>query len=1535
MPFVVGRRIGYLLGIVTGLLLLAGVAVLVVARTDWGHEQARTRIVGILNGAIKGQVKMGRMRGNLLTGATIEDFEIADSNGVTFLKVPRMSARYSIRGLASKRLFFDDVVLERPLFVLDQPPGGEWNVSRLFASDTTKPKETGPGWGSWFQLRRVRINDGHILVRSAWKPSDTLSTRARDSVIADALSREGNSRMHVVRVPGGFQSISEFRDVNGHFPLIRLTDPEEGWMRIETEKIRMTAIPFDPPRADIRELTGVFEFTGDSAWFSNVRVALPSTKLALGGRYYTESGRLLLDAKARDGALADLRWVYPTLPDSGRASADFSMRWEKDVDTYAFRKTDVRIGDATMSGDIVLGLSDTVALDVRGLRFARFPTRLVTQLVPALEFPRPGRLTGSLEARGGLGDLFLDGDIAYAEPRSGTSRVIARGRIGVTEDFRADALELRFLPARVALARLAMPSLPVGGTITGRARLDGRVDRTLRARMDLVHVDRGERSRIAGTVALTDAGKRGVNADVRLAPLSLVTVGRFAPAAGLRGVVAGPVRATGRTGDLHVVSDLAVAGGGGLFTDIRVDLENPVIAWAGSGRLTVFNASAIAQRAPATAVTGSFSTRGRGTDPATMTAMLQAQMATSQYDSVAVDSAKLRLAVADGVLRVDSTDVWGPHAHAFANGTLGLVAERTGRLDFALGVDSLQAFARYLPPADTGVVTPRPRRNAELIAEARRDSARIAEETEVERMVTGRPAPASPVVDTARAVRLDSLAGSLHLTGRVEGSIKRMDGEARAEAKGLLARGSSVGNAIADVTVRDAFTPTPRLETKARMDSLSVSGFLLDSAALTVSFQQDSGNVVAEVVQSRDARYALAADYSITPEDNALRLARTALQFDTTQWNSQGPATIRWGKSGVLVEGLDLNDGRGGRLYANGRVAPDGAPAANLDVDIRNFELAHLSTLLQTDLFFGGLFSLQAKVGGTLGAPLFDGRTSVTRATYGATGLPPVRGRFGYDGDEFDATVVATNADTAGVPIAVVTARVPLNLGGEGELLPPESPWRIDVDADSLPLDMLGQLTDAVKDVRGHAEGEIQVRGTAKRPKLSGDMNILDARMELAANGMKLRDLVGTVRLRNDTVRIDSIAARSAGKPVRFSGTVGIADIEKPTFNLALQSNGARVLDNDMGVLDADANVTLTGSLKAPVVSGRVRVRDGVIYVPQSDGRTLLSSDDPSLFAVADTSVAEVRELVGISPFLQNLRMKIDIAVDRDVWVRSREANVEIYGDLDLTMDRGRQQLVLLGDLNTDRGEYAVFGRRFQLRQGTITFIGDPDINPLLQLTGQVDVRQASGEALPIRVVIGGTLEEPRITLESDAQPPIEQTELLSLLAFGQTTTSLLQQGGSSVGGGASGSNSGVGAVGAFAGQRVTSIALGAVVDAAEGDAARSLGIDVLNIQPADVYTELLSRPLSGVLGNVGSVLQATEFEVGKYVDPSTFISLRARPTTQATPGLRIERRAGAGWRYEGTFESRYMLQQPTLELLQETRTRNALGLFIVREWRF
>jgi translocation and assembly module TamB len=368
------------------------------------------------------------------------------------------------------------------------------------------------------------------------------------------------------------------------------------------------------------------------------------------------------------------------------------------------------------------------------------------------------------------------------------------------------------------------------------------------------------------------------------------------------------------------------------------------------------------------------------------------------------------------------------------------------------------------------------------------------------------------------------------------------------------------------------------------------------------------------------------------------------------------------------------------------------------------------------------------------------------------------------------------------------------------------------------------------------------------------------------------------------------------------------------------------VIDNETGNLFVNANIGINGPFNNVDVTGFAHILRGVVYIPESNGKTLVGAGDPSLYAVLDTNNVSMRELFPKeSPLLANLRVDVAVMVDHDVFVRSRDANVEVYTDNPLRVGVNRAQRTLLVDgvLLSDRGEYRFQSRIFQIRQGAATFINTPELNPTLQVTGEYDVQLPTREAFAIRIIISGTLHQPKIALESDAQPPIAQTDLLSYLAFGRSSSSLLQQ----EGGGLTTGNNVVGAGAAFAAKQVGAAALGALTDQAASQAARSLGADFFNITPADVSLD------------AGSFLRGTQIEFGKYLQTNTFLQLQVRPDPASLqrPGFQITHRfnTSSGYRIDASFEPRYLLKQPTLSTDRTPQTTSAFGLFLVREWRY
>jgi hypothetical protein len=387
---------------------------------------------------------------------------------------------------------------------------------------------------------------------------------------------------------------------------------------------------------------------------------------------------------------------------------------------------------------------------------------------------------------------------------------------------------------------------------------------------------------------------------------------------------------------------------------------------------------------------------------------------------------------------------------------------------------------------------------------------------------------------------------------------------------------------------------------------------------------------------------------------------------------------------------------------------------------------------------------------------------------------------------------------------------------------------------------------------------------------------------------------------------------------------------------LRLDLNDALVLNNDLGEVHADAALRVAGPYDAVHITGRAAILHGVIEIPKPDSRTAVSPSDPAVFSVVDTSLVANREIVPQqSALTQNMRVDVRVQIQRGTFARSNDGNIELFtpediGPLVVHLDRRSSAMRLQGMISTDRGEYTVAGRRFTITRGSVTFIGTTELDPLIQILGEYTVNMPGREALEIQVIIGGTARNPRLTLTSNAQPPISQTDLLSYLTFGRSSSSLLQLQGSSLSGQGTQSGNLVGNVAAVAASKMAAVALGAMVQESQREWARSIGADVLNITPADIPPEIFR-------GNseLSAVVTGTEIEAGRYLNTQTFLAAQFHPSLTSPPGVRLVHRMPKGLRLESSFESRYLLRAPSLSTLETPSKTGVFGTFLILERRF
>jgi len=240
-------------------------------------------------------------------------------------------------------------------------------------------------------------------------------------------------------------------------------------------------------------------------------------------------------------------------------------------------------------------------------------------------------------------------------------------------------------------------------------------------------------------------------------------------------------------------------------------------------------------------------------------------------------------------------------------------------------------------------------------------------------------------------------------------------------------------------------------------------------------------------------------------------------------------------------------------------------------------------------------------------------------------------------------------------------------------------------------------------------------------------------------------------------LRLDARLAGSPRNPA-LSGTV-----DAPVMALEM---------NQGGHIEAKGKLEYSGTLLAPVVHGRIDIKNGVIPVPEEPrklhpvtGKALLWQTADS--AVPDTALAEGAPIKPAkSDTTKTFRPVYDlqVVVPSGLWIRGRNLNVELEGDVRL-----KQQLAVptvVGNLEARQGTLNFVGRTFTLERGKVQFYGEDEINPGL------DIRLNSKvSSTDVYVTMSGTLKEPKVELTSS--PSMPEADIMSLLVMGKTADDL------------------------------------------------------------------------------------------------------------------------------------------------------------------
>jgi autotransporter translocation and assembly factor TamB len=1457
-------------GVIVLALVTIGLAAFAVLQTRAGQRVALDFLLERVQSLFAGELRVGEIRsGTLLAGATLEDVLLTDATGRPALSADSIVVRYLPTGLLSGTPRFRSVIFWGLDFEISKlAESEELNLTRLLAEREPTPDSLQTRMDLLFG--QVGVRGGRISVLTPVEPGTTVQDALPGP--SGPLRRVGLDAMDldledaVLRID---QDVTFASDLASLAVLISL--PESGEPVIVREAFGRLAFDLDE---GLRINEGAFR--------------LPETlgrgAITLGPSSAGEGWVFGADVAVPEwGALADLRWADPRIPD-GRFRGAAIVDTEDGIDlSLSDLQIQLEASNLVMSGGVNFGET----LTTRNLTVTASPL-VLSRLEPWIgtTFPVAGWLSGRATFSGPVENLSASGRVTLVPTGFGGHPTTAdfSGRVHFAENLGWTDFEARLDPLNYALAQSLAPDVPFGGQGSANVQLDGRTRQGVRVVADFEHELAGagaSRAFVRGTFdRIGEAWSLDLSGDV--APLSLAALSGFAPELGLRGEVRGPWTARGPLDQLILTGDLEGTGGRLAF-DGALDVRDPASGYRLSVQAENVTLADFTTEVPdPTEWNGTVELEGRGLALDSIEGRASVRLFGSRIGGLAIDTVTSGMRVEGGVLYADSLRGSVGGIRFEGGGRLGIRSDQSGEATLTFSTETLVGL-RPLFMGDSILV---------------RDDL-SALDREMLRIDGVEP----DTLPSAEDVRME---GALEGVAVFSGRLRDLAVDLQMTLVGGAYGPDQVDSMAVDMYVRGLPSTRGTWDVDVEAVNLAWGGRTFEIAALQGSMTDRAGEGAVRLVRSATESYAVAGDFALDSVGGSATVTDASATLEDRVWSLVGPASLAWAEGTISVDALEVR--REGEdpmnLSASGILSR--TDDSDFRVDIEGLHVERVAAMLRAEpLEIGGHVDLVLHVRGPSGAPLIDAEMEVLDGRFRNMNLTRIAGTMVYRDRETTVSIDAWDG-TRQALTAFGTIPVDLSLS-EVETRWMEAPMDLTIEADSLGASLALAYFETLEDVAGTISADIHIGGSAADPVPTGSARLAAGAWTIDALGVRHTGVSGTLELLSDQTMVVDLATTGTGTST-VTGTIGLSPLSDPSLDLEVSFDRFRAMQRRDIEGTLSGQFTLTGSYRRPFAEGAVTVDEGTLLVDEfARAAGVIDLSDPRLFGQGlqvDTTVFMSQPILAEvqNPFLDNLRMDVQLAVPRNTWLRSNAMNVEMGGDLLVRYDRNAGDLVLIGELEALRGTYLVLGRTFEVDEGTVSFIGRPGVNPSLNIIATSRVRPREGDAIVVRTTVEGTLVQPRVTLTSE-DGELSESDLISYLVFNRAAGEL-------------GRNQ----------QAYISSAAIAVVNQGAAALAQNIGLDYLSVS---------SGP--GAMDGLGPQLRSAQVEAGRYLSDDVFVVVILQPPgegrTNTIGGVRIEWALTNSYNLEAFVEDRLLRSGSGLLGVQDLGGEQLYGVLLLREW--
>ena len=542
------------------------------------------------------------------------------------------------------------------------------------------------------------------------------------------------------------------------------------------------------------------------------------------------------------------------------------------------------------------------------------------------------------------------------------------------------------------------------------------------------------------------------------------------------------------------------------------------------------------------------------------------------------------------------------------------------------------------------------------------------------------------------------------------------------------------------------------------------------------------------------------------------------------------PVKLSISRDRILIESLHLDSGNAS-LNLKGEAGLIQSADVSAVMTLRDFNLKRITAFRGGGEKMHGWLSSEIQLSGFLENPVINMTVSVKEAAYDELPVTDMSVALKYSDSKAQMTASAyrKNKKLMGVNGSALMA---LSLY-PFEFVPKPGGLDLTMDLDQVDISWISDIINNPEyEISGILDATASVSGDFFKPQVQGRMQLTEGALDLKKQELIYETLNADLKFEKNTITIDDLSLKGDKEgSLQLSGVLTHDNFKPQTFNI--RAVGDQLYIPFHRGVDARINpdLTISGTWEAPVLSGKIKVPEGRVNLERffEKKRAEIQIVAP---VSAENGVLQIPEKEPAPlEFVDLLAAEVAVIIPNDFMFKGKDEFVEIKGNVQLKKDP-QKPFVLYGSVFPVRGTYRFRSRLFQIKEGELTFAGQEDINPSINI-------EAVSVIADVKIIIRltGTFEQ--INLVLDSEPAMDQAEIISYLVFGRAPDDLSEK------------------ESFQAGEAALSFTGQIAADKLKDIVGETLGIDYLNISAGS-----------------GGFRQGS-LTMGKYVFPKVFVTFR------------------------------------------------------------